>query len=407
MRYYLLNLILAFGFSGSLTAASADTWQQALSLAKTEEKDILLFVHGSDWNRLGEKFRNLIWEQDEFRAPLDDRFVLLRVDYLESPDDAQKKIFDEAIKGIKLKFRSYPVLAFYDSQGNPCGNWIGSDLPVVSSEALSLVSHMGAQRKKSDALLAEAKQAKGSDKAEFLYLAVECDAGMRGELVKQLKDCDSENESGYLSLLEFDGRKALGRANQLAGEKKYEEALAWLDGQMNQGSLETEQKQWILAAKGNVYRRWGDHLNEMGEAFSAAYALDPNSVVGKACGRFAKRFSGPPSLEFGWDSRHCDEKLTQWTVDVDGVMNDPGDYEITLQYKRGKSALSIEAVALFDGDQLISEDRHQGSTARNSKDHVYRVSVAKSAANPSLRIDCHSDATKNSQGLIEVKRLGE
>ncbi len=407
MRYHIHGALSALALASLSHAApaSADTWQEALTMAKPGNKDILLFVHGSDWNRLGEKFRKKIWEAPDFLPSLGDDLVTLRIDYLESPDEDQKKAFDASIKGLKLKFRSYPVLAFYDPRGNPCATWTGSDLPIMSSEAFGLVTHMRTQRKKRDAFLAQAGEQEGVDKAEALYRAAEADAGLRKEIIKQLKECDPDNTSGYPGLLEFNGKGALGQANKLAGEKKFDEALAWLDEQMGQKKLNTEQKQWILAAKGNVYRRWGGHTREMGEAFTAACTLDPESVIGKASARFAKRFAGPPSLEFGWDSRHCTAEPATWTVDASGAIEQPGDYEITLQYKRGKSALSISGVALYDGDTLVHEDQHEGTTGRKSKDNTWHFPVAKALAKPAFRITCHTDDSKNSQGGISVKAV--
>jgi len=276
---------------------SADSWQQAVKMAKKEKKDILLLVHGSNWNRLGEKFRHKIWEQAKFQNQLGEEIVTLRVDYLDTPDEKQKKEFDATVKGLKMKFRSYPALALYDTEGRHYATWTGSDFPLMASQAVSIIAHKQSQRKKRDAYLIQAKELEGVKKAEVLYLAIECDAGLRAETLKQLKACDPENESGYLSLLEFNGRYAMAHTNKLSKEKKFAEAIVWLEEQWAQPKLKTEQKQWILAAKGNVYRRWGgDHLKDMNQAFRQAHKLDPQSVIGKASLRLAERFYKEPLL---------------------------------------------------------------------------------------------------------------
>lgn len=401
MRYYLIfTVFLLTHLQASPTSAS--TWKEAAEKAKAEQKDILLLVHGSNWNRLGEKFKQQIWVQEKFKNQLGDGFVILSVDYLDAPNEEEKKKFDTVTKGLKMKFRSYPALALYDPEGRHYATWTGSDFPLMTSQAVSMITHKQSQRKKRDAFLIHSKELKGVKKAELLYLAIETDAGLRKETLKQLKETDPDNQSGYLSLLEFSGRNALGHANKLAGEKKFDEALTWLDEQWAQPKLNTEQKQWILAAKGNVYRRWGGHLNEMNEVFMAAYKLDPKSITGKASYRFAKRFSGPPSLEFGWDSRHCTASPAVWKVDAQGVFQTPGEYQVTLKYHRGKSSLSIASVALYDGEQLIVVDQHDGDTGRASKNNVYSLSTTKKLKHPILHILCNTNDTKNSQGLIQV-----
>jgi len=292
MRYLIIltSLLIAPIVMGA--PSSAKSWKEATAMAKKSHHDILLFVHGSNWNRLGEKFRHQIWEDEKFQNQLGSQLITLRLDLLESPNEEQKKSFAAAKKGLKMKFRSYPVLALYDSEGRHYATWAGSDFPLIQSETVAMITHEVDQRKKQDAYLAEAEKLEGAKKAQALYLAAEAQSGRRAEIIKRLKACDPKNEFGYLGLLDFDGRKALKYANGLVKQKKFKEAIAWLDQQWAQPKLNTEQKQWILAAKGNVYRRWGKkHLKEMDDAFMASYKLDPKSVVGKASLRLAQKFN--------------------------------------------------------------------------------------------------------------------
>jgi len=291
MRFLIIFTSLMLAPLVLASPKSVDSWKEATKLAKKYDSDILLLVHGSDWNRLGEKFRHLIWEESKFQQQLGSNLITLRLDYLESPSEDQKKSFAAATKGLKVKFPSYPVLALYDSEGKVNTTWTGSNFPLMQSQAVALITHGVSQRKKRDAYLAEAQKLDGVKKAEALYLAAETQSGQRAEIIKQLKACDLSNQFGYISLLEFNGRKAMAHTNKLVKEKKFEEAIGWLDDQWAQPKLDIEQKQWILAAKGNVYRRWGaGHLRAMDDSFMAAYKLDAESVVGKACLRLAQKF---------------------------------------------------------------------------------------------------------------------
>ncbi|NWK54504.1 thioredoxin family protein [Verrucomicrobiaceae bacterium N1E253] len=389
----------------SLSAAptSADNWPEALKLAKQQKKDIVLFVHGSNWNRLGEKFKTKIWDQTDFKSELADAVISCRVDYREGLDEDEKKAFNESIKGLKLKFRSYPVLALYDPEGRMIAQWCGSDFPLMASQALGLIEKGIQQRAQRDALIAQASSQQGIEKAESLYDAIQTGTGMRAELLKLMREADPNDQSGLIKILELNGRKTMGRANQLIGEKKYEEALQWLDEQAQISKLSAEQKQWILAAKGNVYRRWGNHLPEMERELMAAYALDKESPMGKASYRLAKRFAGPVSLDYGWDSRHCSDTPVTWKIDVGDRFKQPGTYEVKLQYKRGKSALSIDSVSLYQGGALVVEDRHRGSTGHQSKNNTYLIRLDQPVSKGELHIVCSTDSSKNSQGVIEVK----
>lgn len=393
----------------SLLAAPtpAENWGEAVKLAKQERKDIVLFVHGSNWNRLGEKFKTKIWDQKDFQSRLGDAVITCRVDYREGLDEEEKKAFNESIKGLKLKFRSYPVLALYDPEGRMVAQWCGSDFPLMASQALGLIEKGIHQRNQRDAMIAQAAHQQGIQKAESLYEAMQADAGMRAELLKRICEADPNDQSGLIQMLELSGRKTMAHANKLIGEKKYEEALQWLEQQGGIANLSADQKQWILAAKGNVYRRWGNHLPEMERAFMAAYEQDKQSPIGKACNRLAKRFAGPVSLEYGWDSRHCDEQATTWMVDASAAFDRAGTYEVKLQYKRGKSALSIESVSLYQGEKLIAEDRHRGSTGHQSKKNTYALRLDRPIKSGVLHIVSSTNSSKNSQGVISVKRQSE
>ena len=61
-------------------ALRADNYEDALALAKTGDKDIVVFQRGSDWNRLGEAIYQGIWQTDDFACEVGDQFVLLAID---------------------------------------------------------------------------------------------------------------------------------------------------------------------------------------------------------------------------------------------------------------------------------------------------------------------------------------
>ncbi len=277
--------------------SEASTWQEAKTKAKVEKKDILLYVYGSNWNRLSLKFKKQIWDTPAFKASIADQVIALSVDYLDTPTDEQKKSFHTKMRGFemkrgKLKFTSYPVLALYDASGREIEVWSGSRFPLMSSLAVSVIKDATKRRRERDRLLEEAKGLQGEKKAEVLYSAIELHAGMKNEIIQQMKRCDPADESGYRGMLQFDGRKAMHRVNVLVKAKKYKEAIDWLEEQWKKPKLTIEQKQWILAAKGNVYRRWGKgHRDEMVQAWREAYELDPKSVPGRACFRLGKKLA--------------------------------------------------------------------------------------------------------------------
>jgi hypothetical protein len=87
---FAITLALALSHQDLRAAASrTEQYEQALSLAKSSGKDIVVFQRGSDWNRLSETLYQNVWMKDEFATELGDGFVLVAVDRPEAATGSQ------------------------------------------------------------------------------------------------------------------------------------------------------------------------------------------------------------------------------------------------------------------------------------------------------------------------------
>ncbi len=392
------------GAAGKRTnSGKRGAYQEALVAAKAQQFDLAVLVHGSDWNRVGERFFKDVWQAKELRHQLASGFVLLDFDYLEHPTAKQKQSFDQRTKGFQLKFGCYPVLVLIDPNGRRSATVSGSAFPTDVRQTAEWLIDQRQRRRQRDLAIAQSAKANGIEKAKLLSQAILADAGLRKQLIKQLKEADPDNQSGVVATLEFDRFHVLGNALKMAGEGKQEEAIRWLDKQAKSKGLSGEQQQWLLAAKACVYRKWSGHDEEAWAEFQKAHELDPSTVIGRAASRLGLSVVGPVSLEFGWAPRHCSTTETTWQINAAGKFDTPNTYELRIIYRRGKSALTVAGVTLLDGERIVTKDIHEGVAGRKSRENIYRLSVEKPVKKPILKIKCRTNPDTNSRGVFELK----
>lgn len=133
--------------------------------------------------------------------------------------------------------------------------------------------------------------------------------------------------------------------------------------------------------KPEVLRGWyGRHQAETDLAFAenaAAYTLDPRGDTLETARRILDRvapeaeelFAEPPPLrEWPWRMERQRETLV---FDVNEVVTSEGLYVVKFQWKRGRSALKIHSVALYEGDRKVLEESREGWTGIENRFNTY------------------------------------
>jgi len=386
---------------------TASSYAEALEKAKADQRDVLVLVHGSDWCRAGERFKESVWDNPKFTEALGDGFVRFNVDVMENPTEQQKQTLADRHKGFHVKFGNYPLLIMVEPDGTRYKTVTGSTFPSTREETTALILESRRARETRDYLLGEAERTKDQvERASILFEALQVGAGKREEIVEAVKQADPNDKSGYLANLTFDRNQVLARSRQLAMEEKYDEAIRWLDEMIAQQGLSVEQRQWVGTAKGQVLRSWEGHRDEAFAAYMAAHELDSESVPGIAAFRLGMKFASPILLEYGWDSSKCSTEDHDWDMDAGEAMTEAGVYEVEFKYHQGKSALSIFSVMLLDGEHVVSEDVHNGFAGSRHTRTTYRVTVPSRLKQPILRIRTHTRPNTDSAGRMTLKRVG-
>lgn len=244
----LLSLVLAIVLSVSSASLAigegwVDNFEKAKAKAASEGKDLLVDFTGSDWCGWCIKLDKEVFQEESFKTGAPKDFILVALDY---PRDKSKMTEDIINQNSKLKdeygIRGYPTIFLMDAKGRPyaqTGYQAGGP-----EKYLTHLAELKAQHQKRDEHLAAAKTAKTDQaKAQSLDKAM----GIVGMAlatkfytpqVEQIISLDSENEAGLKSKYEQELLRA--KVAGLMGQRKYDDALALIQSQINNKGLGVE-----------------------------------------------------------------------------------------------------------------------------------------------------------------------
>lgn len=280
-----------------------------------------------------------------------------------------------AARNAKFVWRgcNVPRVALMDSRGRPVASEDRPRLGLTPAALADALRGMRAARARRDELWDRAAQTNGAA-AAILYMqgfrtmtnALTFDPAYK-TVQQSLRQADPGDESGCLRWLQFqpDPRSTpppVAAALKLAGEQKFEEALAALDTELRHPGnrwLSNEQLQRIMIGKFHVYRRWPGNEEHRFEIQREIYALDPTTFWGLgAIGYLAMNYrtEKPVALCYGWASNQVVEGSQVWDLNLDTALqfDHAGRYKLRIVHNGGKDALRIQGVELRDGAEVLS-----------------------------------------------------
>ncbi len=185
-------------------ASALDGWTQdideAMEKAKAEKKDLLLNFTGSDWCVWCKKLEGEVFGKEEFVKEAQKQFVMVTLDFPQDkanvPVEIQKQ---NATWKQKFGVSGFPTVYLTNAEGRP---YAKTGYQPGGPEAY--LPHLKEKRAVSVKLaekLAEAKQAKGIDRAKLLDEALllldeDLVETHYADVVKEIVSLDSKNEAG-------------------------------------------------------------------------------------------------------------------------------------------------------------------------------------------------------------------
>ena len=133
---------------------NASGYAEAIKEATRRDVPVVLYVHGSDWNQLGDRLYEGMWEAPgtwrmlRSSSPKVD-LVVANIDTLQSPTPEQENKFQTIHEGWKKQgLVTYPALIALAPDGSLLGSRQGETLPRTVDDARELLraSHGRARR---------------------------------------------------------------------------------------------------------------------------------------------------------------------------------------------------------------------------------------------------------------------
>jgi alpha-N-acetylglucosaminidase len=168
---------------------------------------------------------------------------------------------------------------------------------------------------------------------------------------------------------------------QLAGLMKDFYAHRWeifftsygkvLDGQLERSQVDDD----FRKQDHDFERQW----DSQPDAYTSSPEGDTYAVATEIFNKYkdeALRLAKGTSGNSGQSWKLTSGEMT-FSFDVSDIIKEAGTYKAKFTWKSGQSALQIKRVALYEGNKLVSEDVHDGTTGWEHKDNIYTIPVEK------------------------------
>ncbi len=259
-------------------AVPAETVVKAKEQAKSSKADYVVLAVGGEWDKFSTRFKKSVWSQPESIAGLAPDTLVTEIVLPQNPSKEEAEAMQTQNKALNSHPQCLPSVMIFDQTGF-CYAVFGGDTLAKSPPALSRQMQAAQKlREKRDQMIAKAETLNGVAKATLLGKAGEIEGLNRPDsLLKAIKDCDPEDESGYQKRFTFQPWPL----HQYIKENA-EEGLKVMDKMLSDPAYTTEQKQMILAVRGTVLRNNKGSKEDIRANFKKMKDLDPKSMLGKA-----------------------------------------------------------------------------------------------------------------------------
>lgn len=411
MKYMILTCMAALAMLPCGAVQTAENYEA--SKAYVQDDGYILFAYAEDWDTFSERICSKLMASEAVKKAAN-QAVFMRVPIPNVLTEERKAADKERFGPLQVADApDYPAILMLDKNGRHYSTITGPFMHKVSSKKVAeMITKRMAAQKEQAALMEKAKNAKGVEKARLLGEATLIPdinpPEKRGQIINQIKKLDPKDESGYIRKLrdpmDFVG-EIVGIEKSKDADKGWEVALKKVKEYLKDPIYAPNQQQALHAlAIGLLHRHGGPRAAaEMRSHAKAMEILDANSYLGKSATLAEREWAVGFNLADGWNPSIVSEGDP---IELQGPLpfTSPGTYSITFNYERGNHACLVGAVSLYDGENLVVEDRHKGSAGRKSQNHVYKLKVDSVLKEPHLYIEFENKGNTNTFGHIAITR---
>ena len=401
VTHRLLALALALSSLSAHAYQKAENIEQARPMVTDDGFAIVMYAR--DWDKYSKKTAELMLADPAVTRALGSA-VVMTMDVPNVTPKEEHEANKQRFGNLDLSFPNvYPAIVLYDKTGRRltdiCISYAERNDPAAV--AAKVTTAMEAARKQAK-LLAQAETAEGVEKARLIGQASAIPGINKPQNVGQmLKKIDPENLSG---MYETATLNLYATAIESASTKDWKADLARMQALIDNPLLTTEQKQQACCICIGLLRRHGGlaYKKELKQMIAKLRELNPDSLLGKSATDAERLWVSTLNLIEGWSPSVLPEDATPVEIEGELPISTAGTYEVTFTYTAGTEALRIAAVQLYDGDKLIAEDRHAGSTGHKSSNNVYTLEVPAAVKTPHVYVIFNMGAKRNSRGKITI-----
>ena len=408
-------LCALFAIVGDVTWTSG--YADGLKAATRRSVPLVVFVHGSDWNQLGERLEKSVWRDRKTRSilansKLDIDAVFTDIDVLQSPTPKQVAAFEAANAGWKKQgLVTYPAFIALLPDGTVLGSRQGETLPrtpEAAQEALLELARSASASHDLRALIAEAAaEGRTTQEVQLMHQLMDLPLDRPTAQVERLAVIDPDDASGIRRrAMMTPWQSLIAKATKDAKEGRGAEALARLEPLLDDPAYTDAQRARVFVAIGAVHRNTEAPKALAAAAFKSAWSLDPDGVAGNAGMRWYLRFYSDPTLLFGWSPEQCSTELVTWEIEDLPTELAAGTWTFTADYTKGRHRLEIVEVALIDGaGRRVAVDSHEGFTGTRDQANTWQLELPRAVEEPRLQVRCRSDGGTDSHGTLLFRQL--
>lgn len=271
------------------------TLDEALAATGRDGRCIMLNFTGTDWCTACIHLRTNILDSPEFNKAMDDKLVLVEVDYPRTPELVKKISPEERKKREELlvayRAEGLPIAVLLDAQGYPFATLSGTTR--TAADYLPLLDKAFETLKARNEALKRAKTLTGAEAAraiaEALNLLPEACRDKYPELLQTIAEHDPNDTLGYRRYLRGSEPRIrqMGELRELLATfrgqfepKLIRGHIAALDNFLAREDLDTDVRQEALRAKSDSYAFLRD-VPAMLRTMKEAHAVAPDSRLGK------------------------------------------------------------------------------------------------------------------------------
>ena len=411
MKYTLLSCMAALALLPCHAVQQADTYEASKPLV--QDDGYIIFAYAEDWDGFSKRVCDKLMSSDLVIQAAGDA-VFMRAPIPNFITNERRAADKERFGPLNVgDAPSYPAILMLTKSGRLYSIISGSFMRKAAPKKVSkMIQERLNGMKTQESLLAQAKTAKGVERAKLLGAAASIPDimpdGKKGAIINEIRKLDPQDTTGYARNL----RDPFDFVGEIVGIERdkargWELALAKVEEYLSDPVYSPAHKQALHALAVGLLRRHGSMKDAaaLRRHAKAIEEMDAKNYLGKSAAIAEREWTPSFNLSEGWNPSVMKDS-NDGPLEVDGPLpfTAPGSYTIVFNYKSGPDAALISAVSLYDGDKLVVEDRHDGFAGKVPKSHIYKLKIPALPAAPRLLIEFNQKGKNNSAGTISVIR---